>query len=117
MELWKTAPINIQQMRASFWHWRKGLSSDVMKKKNWLRQMANETNSAVCKSTLQGELRVVLAELSSGIERELDLGTGEVIEAAAAFDDSGMGSGGESSQSRSKRGTRKVAKRKKSGAG
>ena len=77
----------------------------------------NETNSAVCKSTLEGELRVVLAELSSGIERELALGTGEVAGTAPAFDDSGMGSSGESSQSRSKRGTRKVAKRKKSGTG
>ena len=65
--------------------------------------MANETNSAVCKSTLQGELRVVLAELSSGIERELALGTGEVAGTATAFDDSGMGSSGESSQSKQAR--------------
>ena len=141
------APINIQQMRAIkeretayLKRLERGLAEgsliqvdDVMKQLTPLFAgikvrllalpsklapvMANETNSAVCKSTLEGELRVVLAELSSGIERELALGTGEVAGAATAFDDSGMGSGGESSQSRSKRGTRKVAKRKKSGTG
>ena len=141
------APINIQQMRAIkeretayLKRLERGLAEgsliqveDVMKKLTPLFAgikvrllalpsklapvMANETNSAVCKSTLEGELRVVLAELSSGIERELALGTGEVAGAATAFNDSGMGSGGESSESRSKRGTRKVAKRKKSGTG
>ena len=141
------APINIQQMRAIkeretayLKRLERGLAEgsliqvdDVMKQLTPLFAgikvrllalpsklapvMANETNSAVCKSTLEGELRVVLAELSSGIERELALGTGEVAGTSTAFDDSGMGSGGESPQSRSKRGTRKVEKRKKSGTG
>ena len=112
------APINIQQMRAIkeretayLKRLERGLAEgsliqveDVMKKLTPLFAgikvrllalpsklapvMANETNSAVCKSTLEGELRVVLAELSSGIERELALGTGEVIGTAAAFDSS-----------------------------
>lgn len=33
--------------------------------------LANESNSSVVKATLEGELRLVLGELSSGIEREL----------------------------------------------
>ena len=49
--------------------------------------MANESNSSVCKAIIEGEVRVILAELASGIERELDLGTGEIDGTAAASDD------------------------------
>ena len=77
--------------------------------------MANESNSSVCKAIIEGEVRVILAELASGIERELDLGTGEIDGAAAASNDKRMGSSRKSPKSGSKRGAGKVEKRKKSG--
>ena len=70
--------------------------------------IANESNSSVCKATIEGELRVVLAELSSGIQRELGHGAGELSEPAASPDNSGMGRGRTVPKSRSKRGARKV---------
>ena len=77
--------------------------------------MANESNSSVCKAIIEGEVRVILAELASGIERELDLGTGEIDGAAAASNDKRVGAKRKSPKSGSKRGAGKVAKRKKSG--
>ena len=77
--------------------------------------MANESNSSVCKAIIEGEVRVILAELASGIERELDLGTGEIDGAASASNDKRVGAKRKSPKSGSKRGTGKVEKRKKSG--
>ena len=77
--------------------------------------IANESNSSVCKAIIEGEIRVVLAELSSGIERELDLGTGSLDGTSSASEHKRVGAKRKSPQSRSKRGTGKVEKRKKSG--
>jgi hypothetical protein len=77
--------------------------------------MANESNSSVCKAIIEGEVRVILAELASGIERELDLGTGEIDGAASASDNKRLGAKRKSAKSGSKRGAGKVEKRKKSG--
>ena len=77
--------------------------------------IANESNSSVCKAIIEGEIRVVLAELSSGIERELDLGTGSLDGTSSASNNKRVGAKRKSPQSRSKRGAGKVEKRKKSG--
>ncbi len=71
--------------------------------------MANESNSSVCKAIIEGEVRVILAELASGIERELDLGTGEINGATSASNDKRVGAKRKSPKSGSKRRTRKVA--------
>ena len=77
--------------------------------------IANESNSSVCKAIIEGEIRVVLAELSSGIERELELRTGSLDGTSSASNNKRVGAKRKSPQSRSKRGAGKVEKRKKSG--
>ena len=69
--------------------------------------IANESSSSVCKAIIEGEIRVILAELASGI--------GEIDGATAASNDKRMGSSRKSAKSGSKRGAGKVEKRKKSG--
>ena len=77
--------------------------------------IANESNSSVCIAIIEGEIRGVLAERSSGIERELDLGTGSLDGTSSASNNKRVGAKRKSPKSGSKRGTGKVEKRKKSG--
>lgn len=77
--------------------------------------LANESNSSVCKAIIEGEIRVVLAELSSGIERELDHGTGSLDGTSSASNNKRVGAKRKSPKSGSKRGAGKVEKRKESG--
>ena len=71
--------------------------------------LTTESNAAVIKAILEGELRVILAELASGIERELGLETGRMSEASSTDDDQRVGRSRKSPKSGSKRRTRKVA--------
>ena len=77
--------------------------------------LANESNSSVVKAIIEGEVRVVLAELASGIERELDLSPGKIDGASAASNNKRVERKRKSPKSGSKRGAGKVAKQKKSG--
>ena len=71
--------------------------------------LTTESNAAVIKAILEGELRVILAELASGIERELGLEAGRMSQASSADDDQRVGRSRKSPKSGSKRRTRKVA--------